>query len=232
MSELYKIDFPSGRSYIGITNYTAAERLRQHERCATVGDGHLLHRAMRKHVGAYSMKVLVSGSFDRELLALVEQEAIDKFRTKAPHGYNLTDGGDGVFGLVRTAEHCARVSKALTGMRQSQEVIDRMAATQRRRLADPAVRKNLSEKLTGKKASAETKRKQSEALRGREVSQETRDRISKSTMGRKCTEEHREAMSRGRARAKQFRAWKVVVSRAFIDALSEDALFSCVEGPR
>ena len=49
-----------------------------------------------------------------------EMDTWEKFfiillNTKAPNGYNLTDGGEGIVGLERTPEHNAKISAALTG---------------------------------------------------------------------------------------------------------------------
>jgi hypothetical protein len=62
---------------------------------------------------------------------------------------NLTDGGDGAVGLIRTEEHCKKISESLTGRQLSEEH-----------------KKNTSEGRKGIKDSKETKIKKSIAKKG------------------------------------------------------------------
>lgn len=58
-----------------------------------------LYQAMRKHgVDAFSIRVLAHED-DWATLCRMEREAIVSYGTKAPAGYNSTDGGDGVPGM-------------------------------------------------------------------------------------------------------------------------------------
>jgi hypothetical protein len=63
---------------------------------------------------------------------------------------NMTDGGDGAVGLIRTEEHCNKISKSLTGKIRSEESKDKQSITR-----------------TGFKDSDETKIKKSFAKKGK-----------------------------------------------------------------
>ena len=97
MGELYRISFPNGKGYIGITAKTARARLATHlsdhkrKECA-----HLpLYRAIEKY-GFESLAVeTLAVANDWEYLCDMERAAIVAFGTRSPSGYNATDGGDG-----------------------------------------------------------------------------------------------------------------------------------------
>jgi predicted GIY-YIG superfamily endonuclease len=104
MGYLYAIDSPSGKRYIGITADTLGSRWRAHRAHAKRSDEGALQKAIRKY-GASAMRVkpLVIAN-DYEYLKELERKAIAAFRCKVPHGYNMTDGGDGVLGVIVTEE--------------------------------------------------------------------------------------------------------------------------------
>lgn len=133
MGQLYKLDFPNGKSYIGITTKTASERFAGHRvRCRSAkGNDAALYHAWRKH-GEPQLAVLAIVE-DADLPA-AEIRAIRVFNTLVPNGYNMTPGGD-VSPLsdpliaaklignknaegsrhARSAEYKAKLSKALAG---------------------------------------------------------------------------------------------------------------------
>lgn len=112
---LYKISFPkhlTAKCYIGITSQTLKKRFKGH--CRLSSDS-LVSRAIKKH-GKGNSIITVFGECDSwELLCLAEIEAIEKFNTFAPNGYNLTKGGEGLNGHVFTELHKKRISLAQTG---------------------------------------------------------------------------------------------------------------------
>ena len=108
--QLYKIDFPNNKSYIGISSVSAKSRFKDH--CQKRSKS-LVSVAIRKY-GKDNVTMLVIGECDDwELLCLAEQEAISKYNTKSPCGYNLTCGGDGCIGRENasiTEETRSRIS--------------------------------------------------------------------------------------------------------------------------
>jgi NUMOD3 motif len=76
---------------------------------------------------------------------------------------NLTAGGEGVVGAVRSPETCARISAAKKGKKLSEEAKRKMSAVR-----------------TGRKHSDETKKKMSIAQKGRTFTDEQRRKMSES----------------------------------------------------
>lgn len=97
MASIYLITSKtSGKSYVGQTNSTAEKRWRKHlnEVSRRVGC-RALYSAIKKYgVDDFSIVTLQTGDFTRSELNRLEQQYIQKQNTIAPHGYNLTTGGD------------------------------------------------------------------------------------------------------------------------------------------
>jgi hypothetical protein len=93
MNVIYKLTFPSGRSYIGQTQRSLNDRLYQH--CynsfnkSDSGYHKIKSRAIRKYM-EFSVDILYQGSD----LQIKEIEFIKEYNT-FNNGYNLTLGGDG-----------------------------------------------------------------------------------------------------------------------------------------
>lgn len=118
MGMLYRLTSPSGKSYIGITSQTVAQRWwkhknnASHDRALRMGSECLaLYDAIRKY-GSEGFQVETLAIADFDYLKDLEQKAIIAFKTKTPHGYNLTDGGDGALGANPTQESRQKMSAA------------------------------------------------------------------------------------------------------------------------
>lgn len=85
----------SGKGYVGaFFGPSAKPRWSVHEALVTTGKGFYLHNAVRRYGwAAFSREVVWHGAAS-EVLS-VERQLIKELRTKAPYGYNLTDGGEG-----------------------------------------------------------------------------------------------------------------------------------------
>lgn len=124
MGVLYKLTGPTGKAYIGITSKTLAQRWLQHRRNASKGRGDDddcpgLYSALRKYGHEqFSVETLAVAASWGGLCAM-EREAIDRLKTYAPGGYNLTRGGDGALGNVPTPK--ARERMAAAQLRASAE---------------------------------------------------------------------------------------------------------------
>ena len=99
----------TGHSYIGITSRGIRQRWNEHLYSArkrpNVG---LVNRAISKHGAAqFSIRVICEARSWANLCA-IESVLIEQFQTRAPHGYNLSDGGEGPFGVKRSAESVER----------------------------------------------------------------------------------------------------------------------------
>lgn len=92
MGEIYRLDFPNGKSYIGLSAVTAAARFYGHKRRAEQGSTKgILYNAWRKY-GEPTLVVLAI--VENSELAATEIRAIAAFNTISPNGYNLSFGGD------------------------------------------------------------------------------------------------------------------------------------------
>ena len=99
MGIVYKLTFPNGKSYIGITTESLSRRVQRHVNYARAGKPYALSSAIRKY-GEDSFSSEVIGNADnREELCMMEMFAIEALRTMCPHGYNMTGGGDGSSGV-------------------------------------------------------------------------------------------------------------------------------------
>lgn len=113
MSTLYKLTAPNGKSYIGISKKPTESRWKKHQEHArgkrVAG---VIYSAIRKY-GADNFRVetLVVAD-DWNYLCDLERKAICVFGTKTPHGYNVTDGGEGTIGRLVSDEQRKNMSSA------------------------------------------------------------------------------------------------------------------------
>lgn len=141
---LYKLDFSSGKSYVGITTGKFQIRLKNHYRAAINGNPSVVYAAWRKH-GEPVAKVLAV--IDPSLLLETEVAAIRSFNTLVPNGYNMTAGGEE--SPTKRPEIAARVSASLKG-----------------RIRSESHKENIRIAVQGKVLSEEHKRKISNSLLG------------------------------------------------------------------
>jgi hypothetical protein len=182
----------NGKSYIGITTRTVSRRWYEH--CFVKNScGQLLNKAINKYgKDSFIIETIASAKTLKDLKE-IEKQLIDQNQTKVPHGYNLTNGGDGLFGYKFTEEQKKRNGDAKRGIKASEETKKKMQQS------------HLGEKnhFYGKKHTEETKRKNAEAhignqaMFGKTHSQETRNKISKALtgQGRPHTEEAKKKIS-------------------------------------
>lgn len=169
MGTLYKLTFANGKEYIGITRSTMARRFYDHKKAARNGSyPYAIYTAWRKYGEPILSVLAVVEDAD---LCDAERRAIKKFNTKAPHGYNLTDGGEGVVGKEVT-----------------QATRDKLRAANLGKIQSPETRAKRSLSLTGRPVSAETRAKigAANAIRskGKTHSLETRAKIGALSKGR------------------------------------------------
>lgn len=175
--ELYKISFPpelTEKSYIGISSKGAKRRFQEH--CASKKPYPIV-MAINKY-GREKAILTILGVFDcYDEMYKAEQKAIAQHNTKAPNGFNLTDGGKGAFGLKATDERRAKISSANKGRR-----------------ATPEQRKRLSESMAGRDMSKQVAA-MAEANRGRKMPEQHSQRLRGIWTGRKHSIESRMKMS-------------------------------------
>ena len=189
MGSIYKItNTRNSKAYIGQTNRNIEERvLREH--LAGKGKGsRLVKRAVKKYgKDAFAYEILHDGIIP-EFLDDLEIEAIEKFNTIVPYGYNLTTGGEGGFHSV---EACRKMSESRKGKKLSQSHRRNISEGSKGRVCSEKTRRKLSEANAGKKHSDETLRK----LKDKKVSEETRRKMAEAKKGKKHSEETKQRMS-------------------------------------
>ncbi len=165
MGFIYKLDFASGKSYIGLTTRTVMERIDQHRmNTKSPKRSFLVHKAWLKH-GEPSVTIL--DECDGEELKQSERDAIRVYGTIAPGGYNLSIGGDLPMmsqetrdkmgaahkGKRKSEQHRLKIGESNLGKRRNDETRAKMSCAQSSR--DPATRNDISQHWTGKKQSEE-----------------------------------------------------------------------------
>jgi group I intron endonuclease len=85
----------NGKGYVGMTSTSLAQRFASHRCSALRNPKTPLHCAMAKH-GADKFSIrLIGRAPSRSDLASLERAEITRRKTRAPRGYNVTEGGDG-----------------------------------------------------------------------------------------------------------------------------------------
>jgi len=205
--QLYQLLFPNGKKYIGITSKTAKHRFNVH--CSTpVLRRSAVHRAIHKF-GKESVILTVLAECDNwELLCLAEQEAIEKFNTYNPNGYNITLGGEGSIGMVQSKETIKKRAEKLknpsfetkekrrianTGKVRSNEIRKKMSLAQKGHAVSDETKNKLS--VIAKNMPKEQREKIGASRKGKAMSDDTKLKLSKSNTGRIMSEETKAKMS-------------------------------------
>jgi group I intron endonuclease len=233
---LYRLTFPNGKAYIGITSRTAKARFKEHCKNAASGRGIAVSRAITKY-GHQSVVVetLLSATWD--YLLFIEPLVIELYGTKGNGGYNLSAGGEGVIGVVPTPETRELLRQANLGKKHSESTIEKMRASHKTAVWTPESRARLghmkgkkpSEKTIEKIRIANTGRRQTpdqiEKLRvastGRVRPPHEVEKIRAAMLGRVMTTEHKENLRRsstGRVMSKESIEKQWATRRANSDA--------------
>jgi group I intron endonuclease len=209
MGQLYRLDFPNGKAYTGITTRTMKARFAQHQYVASRAKTNCaaVYSAWRKY-GAPELTVLAI--VEDEDLFETEKRAVAVFGTLAPGGYNLTEGGEAgcsqhpearakiaaaAAGRTHSAAARAKLSAAATGRKQSPEAIAKTASANRGKTVSDATRAKISAAKRGRKQSPETIAKRGAANRGQKHSAETRDKIGDAHRGKTVSDATRARIS-------------------------------------
>jgi group I intron endonuclease len=91
----------NSKQYVGI----ASDLERRWKRHRNANEGQLIHKAIKKYGVDAFVFTHIADAFDTESAKMIERMLIIEHNTKMPHGYNMTDGGDGTMGMAKTEEH-------------------------------------------------------------------------------------------------------------------------------
>lgn len=108
----------NGKIYVGQCLGLARDRWCRHKYDARLNRyPSRIGNAIRKYGdNAFDVSILVNNVASKELLDYLEQYFIVMYDTRNPDiGYNLTDGGDGAYGLKMSSEACAKIGKTKIG---------------------------------------------------------------------------------------------------------------------
>ena len=118
---IYAIDFPNGKRYVGLTVRSISDRYKDHRKCArnpSTSNKSIVYKAIRKYdmVETFTLKSIDTSAKTIEELANLEIAYIAKFKTYVGNGgYNMTLGGEGAHGCIKTRE--ARIKSSLARMK-------------------------------------------------------------------------------------------------------------------
>lgn len=179
LNQMYKIyliiNTENKKQYVGVTKFSIEERFSQHTK-----RGFILTEAIQKYGQEKFSIEMIEEVESPERAYDLEQFYIKYYNTKAPNGYNLTDGGDGIFGWEATDEYRKECSERVKQLHKEKKV-----------------------GMYGKKHSEETKKKMSEAskgkpkpwLNGRTCTEETKEKLRKINKGKIISEKTRKKIS-------------------------------------
>ena len=172
--------------YIGQSVKDADLRKRTH---FTGHGSRLVDNAVKKYgIENFTFHILHDGILNI-FLDDYEIQAIKKYNSVAPNGYNLTHGGGG--GIL-SQETRKKISEAAKKRYQNMTHEERMVLSRKGKKATLETRRKQSEAKKGKpslrkgkKVSLAARRRMSEAFKGRKVSAETRKKHAKRWLGTK-----------------------------------------------
>ena len=178
----------NGKKYVGqATNL----KVRQRDwNCLTQPYAGTAINAARAKYGLDAFDFEILKECDDDELDYWEKYYIKELNTKAPYGYNLTDGGEGMTGYTHSEETRKKISKAKKGKKQSEVTKKKRSEALKGIKSSEETKKKMSEaqkgeknNMYGKHHTDEAKKKMSEKQKGRKLSEETKDKISKKKKG-------------------------------------------------
>lgn len=187
----------TGKSYIGATSRKLNQRIACHFSDAKKRrkEGSAFHDAIRSYGReAFSFEQIASATDWPSLLAM-ERVAVEIYATVAPSGYNLSLGGEGALGLVKSAATREKIAAANRGRKHSPETIAKIAAGNRGKSLSAHARAALVSANRGKKFSPERRAAMSAARKGKGPPAEHMERLRKLAIGRECKQETRDKMA-------------------------------------
>lgn len=151
--EIYKITNQiTGKCYIGKTTIGYEKRFVKHKNNANNKVNRRLYDSMNHHgVDNFIVELLYKCDSIEEL-NIKEIEAIKEYNSVVPHGYNMTNGGDGGYTLNSWSEkdkkdfYKKQASKKI-GTKRSQVQKDRMSKAQKGKIISIEQREKISNKL-------------------------------------------------------------------------------------
>jgi hypothetical protein len=209
MGALYRVTAPSGKAYVGITSKTTELRWEKHkEHALGKRASGALYAALRKYgCESFEIETLVVAD-DWGYLCELEKKAINVYGTKAPFGYNLTDGGEGVLGPRDEATKIAiSIAQKKRFENPEQRVLMAQYATKN---AEATKNRHAAKRING--LAPWEQRKREGALRN--GSPEHRALVSERTKAAMATPEVRAKLAASVARMASDPEWRAKISKS------------------
>jgi group I intron endonuclease len=202
---IYKLEnIENGKIYIGQTKHPLKKRIASHIKSKKYPIG----KALSKYgIDGFNVSVIDCAE-TKDILNEKEKYWIETFECRTPKGYNITDGGGGLSGVIQTPETIAlRVAKLIgrpapnKGQKAPQEWRDKISAALMGRIVSEETREKIRIANTGHKPTPETLEKLRLSHLGHIPSEETRKKIGEKSKGNKhrqgqtASSETREKMS-------------------------------------
>jgi hypothetical protein len=111
---IYKIVFPNGKHYIGLTTTSLEQRQNEHKKTAEKGDMRCLYNALRKYEMVDTFELIEIDTADTlEELCEKEIRYIIEYNSyyMNENGYNMTYGGEGTTGYIYTEDVKQKMSE-------------------------------------------------------------------------------------------------------------------------
>lgn len=144
---IYKIEFPNGKHYIGLTSRSLEERKKEHRYNANNGDTTYIYNALRKHKMKDNLELVEIDTADnkeeldeKEIGYILSYNSFDR-----EYGYNGTIGGDGTSGYSFTEEQRKNVSKSQLHRFENPDAREQCSKSQTKRFENPEEREKSRE---------------------------------------------------------------------------------------
>jgi len=186
----------NGKQYVGLTKNLSG-RFKQH--MSANGSAPAFHAAIKKYGVDKFVFSHICDAFNFEAACDLERMLIQQHNTKAPFGYNLTDGGEGVAGRPMTDEdkQIRKIASSAYVAALTQDEKSKKYGTKGKKPTAITLEKrsvSMKGKNLGKKVSEEVRAKMSAAHKARPrnpLSEETKEKIRQSLLNRKMPESNK-----------------------------------------
>jgi group I intron endonuclease len=195
---IYKIVFPNGKHYIGLTTTSLEQRQKQHRTRAKSGDTKCLYNALRKYGMEDTFELIEIDTADTiEELCEKEKKCIIEYNSyyMNRNGYNMTHGGEGTTGYVHTEEQREEQSKISKLQWENPEARQKMSEIIKKHFENPEARQQCSEAQKKRYENPEEIQKNRESQIKRFENPEARQKNSESQKKRYENPEQRKAHS-------------------------------------
>ena len=217
---IYKIVFPNGKHYIGLTTTSLEQRTKEHKCCAKSGNTKILYKALRKYDMIDTLELIEIDTADTEE-ELCEKEIgyiliyNSYYMNGNGYGYNMTYGGEGTFGHVHAEEAIQKMSEMrkkyfennpearekqsekIKKYYENPEAIKKCSESQKKRYENPEAREQMREiKKKYNQENPEAREKQSEKIKKYYENPEAIKKCSESQKKRFENSEAREQISK------------------------------------